>query len=82
MSLLQHTGRQAGRQRDLLQSFHSSSNYMKLLVHYRLSEHTAGFIKGAFRRCELRGKIIQSEKRRSALQEQMISLTLEIYFKS
>lgn len=48
VSPLQHTGRQI----DLLQSFHSSSNYMKLLVYYRLSEYPAGFIKGAFRRCE------------------------------
>lgn len=60
VSPLQHTGRQI----DLLQSFHSSSNYMKLLVYYRLSEYPAGFIKGAFRRCEL-----SLGKRRSALYE-------------
>lgn len=60
VSLLQHTCRRI----DLLQSFHRLSNYMKLLVYYRLSEYPARFIRVHSVRWELRFGIIPEKKRK------------------
>lgn len=66
--------------RDLLRSYHSSSNYMKLLVYYRLYEHPAGSIKAHLWR---RFEITESGKSRYGFEyAQMISFAPEMWLKS